>query len=118
MPHELDSAFHRRRTLITAALLFLGALILRLVYVHHLQSSPLAHVPMLDELYHVEWARRLAAGDWLGSRVFFRAPLYPYILGVLLTVFRGSLTAARVAQAFYGSLVPVVTLFLGTRICG
>ncbi len=118
MPHERDCVTERRRVRITAVLLFVGALVLRLVYVRHLQMSPLAQTPMLDELYHVEWARELASGDWLGSRVFFRAPLYPYLLGVLLSVFHGSLTAARVIQACYGALVPVVTLFIARRVCG
>ncbi len=118
MPHEHDCVDEARRVRVTALLLFVAALILRLIYVRHLQGSPLAQTPMLDELYHVEWARRLASGDWLGSRVFFRAPLYPYLLGVMLSVFRGSLTAARVVQACYGALVPVVTLFLARRVCG
>ncbi len=118
MPHECNCADETRGVRIAAAALFLGALVLRLVYVRHLQASPLAQTPMLDELYHVEWARTLASGDWLGSRVFFRAPLYPYLLGALLTVFRGSLTAARVVQACYGALLPVVTLLVGRRVCG
>lgn len=118
MPHEYDCATETRRVRATALLLFLGALVLRLVYVRHLQGSPLAQTPMLDELYHVEWARELASGDWLGSRVFFRAPLYPYLLGAMLSIFRGSLTAARVVQACYGAVVPVVTLFIARRVCG
>ena len=118
MPHEHDYAADGRRARITALMLFLGALVLRLVYVRHLQGSPLAQTPMLDELYHVEWARELASGDWLGSGVFFRAPLYPYLLGAMLSVFHGSLTAARVVQACYGAFVPVVTLFVARRVCG
>jgi len=50
--------------------------------------------------------------------VFFRAPLYPYLLGVMLSIFRGSLTAARVVQACYGAFVPVVTFFVARRVCG
>lgn len=118
MPHAHDCASETRRVRWTAALLFLAALTLRLVYVAHLQESPLAQTPMLDELYHVEWARSLASGDWLGDKVFFRAPLYPYLLGVMLAVFRGSLTAARFVQATYGALVPVVTFFIARRVGG
>ncbi len=118
MSRDGHCAEETRRLKVWAALLFLGALALRLIYVHHLQASPLAQTPMLDELYHVEWARELAAGDWLGGSVFFRAPLYPYVLGIVLAILRGSLTAARVVQACYGALIPVVTLFLANRVCG
>jgi Flp pilus assembly protein TadD len=73
---------------------------------------------MRDELYHVEWARALASGDWLGSHAFFSAPLYPYILGILLRVSDGSLTIVRHIQAVYGSLVPVLTYLVGRRVAG
>lgn len=118
MPRDHTCADDARRTRLTGLILFVVALALRVLYVRHLQASPLAQTPMLDELYHVEWARELASGDWMGSRVFFRAPLYPYLLGAMLSVFRGSLTAARFVQACYGSLVPVVTFFIARRACG
>ncbi len=107
-----------RRILITALALFGAAWLLRALYVSHLRISPLALSPMLDELDHVEWARTLASGDWLGSHAFFRAPLYPYILGILLKISDGSLILARHVQAVYGSLVPVLTYLIGRRIIG
>ena len=110
---EIES--DRRRTALTAGLIFAGALLLRVLYVLHLRGSPLADFPIVDELYHVEWARALAAGNWVGSEVFFRAPLYPYTLGALFSLFGENLFAARMVQALYGALVPVVVYFLGRR---
>lgn len=107
-----------RRETLTALAVFVGALALRLVFVWNMQASPLADAPMLDELYHVEWARGLAAGDWIGGEVFFRAPLYPYLLGIALRLFGGGLLAARLLQAVYGAVTPVVVYFLGRRIAG
>lgn len=98
--------------------LFALALVLRVVYVLELRGSPLAGFPVLDELYHVDWASALAGGDWLGSEVFFRAPLYPYTLGLLFAAFDGSLLAARLTQAAYAALVPVAVYFLGRRVFG
>ncbi len=92
------------------------AWIARFMYVLHLRSSPLAEVPTLDEFYHVEWAQMLAAGDWIGSDVFFRAPLYPYLLGVSFVLSRGSLFASRIFQVTYGALTPVALYFLGRRV--
>ena len=115
MAHSENSR-GRRRILLFSAAVFAVAWILRFVYVMHLRQSPLAGFPVLDELYHVEWARALAAGDWVGREVFFRAPLYPYSLGLLFTAFRGSLLAARIVQATYAALVPVAVYLLGRRL--
>ncbi|HYW68601.1 MAG TPA: hypothetical protein VE960_03280, partial [bacterium] len=44
------------RLVLIAGLIFVVAWALRLIYVAHLRGSPLAEFPVLDELYHVEWA--------------------------------------------------------------
>ncbi len=108
----------RKRLLLRAGVIFAVAWVLRFVYVLHLRGSPLAGFPILDELYHVEWARALAAGDWLGSTVFFRAPLYPYLLGLVFSVLGESLQAARLVQATCTALTPVAVYFLGRRMFG
>ena len=107
-----------RREFLIAGLIFVAAWALRLVYVAHLKGSPLADFPVLDELYHVEWARALAGGDWMGSAAFFRAPLYPYTLGAVFSLFGESLIVARVVQATYAALTPVAIYFLGRRAFG
>jgi len=113
---EGRGGFHRLSPAAWSVVLFGLGFVLRFVYVLHLQASPLVQTPMLDELYHVEWARTLAAGDWIGSSVFFRAPLYPYLLGLIMRLFGGSLFAARVVQAVYGSLTPAVVYLLARRL--
>jgi Flp pilus assembly protein TadD/4-amino-4-deoxy-L-arabinose transferase-like glycosyltransferase len=106
------------RLKLAIGLVFLVALVLRVVYIVDLQASPLVELPVLDELYHIEWARELAEGDWIGSEVFFRAPLYPYLLGVLLAAFGGSLLAARLVQAVLGAMVPMAVYALARRTLG
>jgi tetratricopeptide (TPR) repeat protein len=101
-----------------AILLYVAAWVLRAVFVLELRASPLSDVPLLDELYHVQWASALAAGDWIGNAVFFRAPLYPYTLGLGLLLFHGSLLGARLLQVTYGALTPVAVYFLGRRLLG
>lgn len=104
------------RLIATALSIFAVAWVLRFLFVLDLRASPLAQAPMLDEYYHVEWAKSLAAGDWVGTGAFFRAPLYPYLLGALFAVFRGSAFAARIVQVTYGAGTPVVLFFLSRRI--
>jgi tetratricopeptide (TPR) repeat protein len=107
-----------RWTLVGLVAIYAVAWVGRFLYVLHLRKSPLSDHPMLDELYHVEWAQALAGGDWIGGEVFFRAPLYPYTLGLFYKIFGGSLFAARTAQVFYGALLPVALYFLGRRVFG
>ncbi len=106
------------RRLLIPGLVFVVGWALRVTYVLHLRESPLADFPVLDELYHVEWARALAGGDWLGSSAFFRAPLYPYLLGGAFSLLGESLLAARLVQATYAALTPVAVYFLGRRVFG
>ncbi|MBD3349207.1 MAG: tetratricopeptide repeat protein [Candidatus Eisenbacteria bacterium] len=118
MPRTAQDSSGRGKDWITPLLVFGVALALRVLFVVHLQESPLADVPLRDELTLVEWARAIASGDLVGSGVFFRAPLYPYLLGLEFALFDGSLLAARVSQAVLGSLIPVVVYFLGRRVFG
>ena len=101
-----------------ALLLYAAALALRVAFVLELRASPLADAPLLDERYHVAWASALASGDWVGSEVYFRAPLYPYTLGLALLLLRGSLFGARLLQAAYGALVPVAAYLIARRLSG
>jgi Flp pilus assembly protein TadD len=105
-----------RHLVLTALVIFGIGWLLRLLFVLDLRASPLSQAPMLDEYYHLEWAKALAAGDWIGSEAFFRAPLYPYLLGAMLALFKGSVLAARIGQVTYGAATPVVLFFLSRRL--
>ncbi|MEQ1727516.1 MAG: glycosyltransferase family 39 protein, partial [Vicinamibacterales bacterium] len=86
-----------------AAAIFGVALAVRLLHVRLLSRSPYFSALMGDARGYDEWARRLAGGDWIGSDVFYQAPLYPYFVGVVYAVFGHSLTALRVVQAIVGA---------------
>ena len=58
---------------------------------------------MGDSHGYDEWAQRIAAGDWLGHEVFYQAPLYPYLLGVIYAVAGRHLLLVRIVQALIGS---------------
>jgi tetratricopeptide (TPR) repeat protein len=72
--------------------------------------------PVMDMLYHDAWARRIAAGDFWGSEPFFRAPLYPYFLGLLYWLGGGSILFARVVQAFVGGVSAALCFLLGREV--
>jgi hypothetical protein len=69
-----------------ATAIFGVALVVRLVHVWQLRRSPFFSVLMGDSRGYDEWARRIAGGEWIGKDVFYQAPLYPYMLGVIYAI--------------------------------
>jgi tetratricopeptide (TPR) repeat protein len=97
-------------------IIFSVALAVRIVYVLGLRASPLFDTLVMDELYHDQWARELAGGNWVGTQVFFRAPLYPYLLGVLYRVFGPNYMLVRLTQGLVGSVSSVLVSAIGRRL--
>src|SRR5262245_55768749 len=82
---------------------FLLAFSLRLVHVWQIRQSPFFDVLLGDAHGYDEWARRIAAGDWIGHDVFYQAPLYPYFLGAVYRLIGRDLVAVRPIQAAIGA---------------
>src|SRR5438552_10452812 len=107
---EAASAKNTRHPLIYSdwflfAIVFVVALAVRLIYVFEMKASnPVFGHPMMDELYHDQWATAIAQGRDFVNGPYFRAPLYPYFLGGIYKVFGHGYLAPRVAQAFVGAL--------------
>ncbi len=98
-------------------LIFLLAFALRLIYlVQQSRNNPIFSTPILDAQMHDEWARRIAAGDVIGTEVFFRAPLYYYFLGLVYFVFGHHIFTALLVQSVIGSLSAVLVYFLARKI--
>jgi tetratricopeptide (TPR) repeat protein len=79
------------------------ALAVRLVHTWQIRSAPFFDLLMGDAQGYDDWARRIAGGSWLGSDVFYQAPLYPYFLAVIYATAGRHLLLVRVVQAFIGS---------------
>ena len=83
----------------------LTAFVLRLIYVLQSRANPYFDAPAMDPLYHHDWARAFAAGETFWEDAYFRAPLYPWFLGVVYRLFGAdNLLAPRIVQAALGSL--------------
>ncbi|HSF39948.1 MAG TPA: tetratricopeptide repeat protein [Thermoanaerobaculia bacterium] len=87
----------RSHRLFLAAILAL-AFALRLAHWWAVRDEPFFSWLAMDSQEYDRWAREVAAGDWLGSQVFFQAPLYPYFLAVLYTLFGRNLDAVYLTQ--------------------
>jgi 4-amino-4-deoxy-L-arabinose transferase-like glycosyltransferase len=99
-----------------ALLIFAVALAARLIHVWQLKGSPFFDTLLGDANGYDLWAQRLAAGDWIGSEVFYQAPLYPYFVGVVYALFGRDLLIVRVVQALIGSASCVLLGLAGARL--
>ena len=92
------------------------ALAVRFFYLWEIHDAPGFTRLVGDGVVYDDWARALAAGDWLGQGIFYQAPLYPYFLGVLYAVFGHNLLAVRIVQCILGALACALLGAAGSRL--
>lgn len=86
-----------------SCLVFGVALLVRAALLGELAGSPIFGLRMGDgRVYHL-WALEIAGGDWIGQRVFYQAPFYPYFLAVVYRVADDSLLVVRSVQIVLGA---------------
>ena len=95
--------------------IFATALVIRLIHVWQIGASPFADVLLGDSAGYDRWADELAAGNWLGTEVFYQAPLYPYLLGMVYAVLGSDVTVVRICQALLGAGSAVLLAAAGGR---
>jgi 4-amino-4-deoxy-L-arabinose transferase-like glycosyltransferase len=81
------------------------ALVLRIAYFFLNKAlNPTFYFPVMDSLYHHEWALDIVAGGTPGTDAFFRGPLYPYFLAVLYKLSGSSIAFAVFVNHVIGAL--------------
>lgn len=89
-----------------------AAAVVRLAYFLELRRTPFFDHLLLDLASYDAWGRKIAAGAWLGDRVFYQDPLYPYFLGFLYAVVGHRLWVVYLLQLLLG----VLTVYLIYRL--
>jgi len=79
-------------------LVALLAFLVRLVYLLELSGQPGFLVPMVDEKWHWEWAHEILQKSFWGEGAYFRAPLYPYFLALLVKITSSSIFWVKFLQ--------------------
>jgi tetratricopeptide (TPR) repeat protein len=101
------------------ALVLAAAAIFRIAYaLQYRAESIFFRIPILDALIYDEWARRIAAGEWLPPGPFYFAPGYPYLLGLFYRFVSGAREAVYAAQMLLGLLNIVLVHRLAWRSFG
>lgn len=93
--------------------IFLAAFLIRLIYLLQFRSSPLFFYPMVDEQWHYQWAKEIIGGNFWGSEAYFRGPLYPYFLALLLKITGDSIFWTRLLQMIFPSVSASLLYLIG-----
>lgn len=80
----------------------LFAFLLRLAYLLEVKDADFFAVLVGDGAAYDAAAQNIQT-DWIGKEVFYQAPLYPYFLAVIYTLFGHSLWAVRIIQIGLGA---------------
>ena len=115
---EPERFFERRYGLLLVGILVLGLGCRIATYFDLVATDPGFFHPALDSRNFLQWAGRIAAGEFGLDRPFFLNPLYPYFLAPIRLVSGGSelteLAVIRVVQTLLG-LLTILTLAAATR---
>ena len=100
------------------AAVFGAAFLVRLAVWLQIRSLPIVRSPQLDSFEYVEWARRLASGDFTWPVPPPHGPGYPFFLALALKLSGGSLGAAALVQAVIGAVGCVLAARIGGKFFG
>jgi tetratricopeptide (TPR) repeat protein len=96
-----------------AILIFGMAFLIRLIYLLQIKSNPFFYSPMVDELWNLEWAIGILEQSFWGTEVYFRGPLYPYFLALLLKITGSEYFWTRLIQMIIASASVSLAYLLG-----
>jgi Flp pilus assembly protein TadD len=95
-----------------------AALMVRGVHLWQIHGATFYTVLVGDAKAYDRWALQISGGDWIGSGVFYQAPLYPYLLAALYRLFGHDLTLVRLAQTAGGAAACMLLAAATTRLFG
>jgi len=118
--HKLDITGGQRIGRWWLLAIFFVAISYRAACFCQIGGHPFFRFPVVDAQYHDEWAKRMAAGDWLGYGPddVFKPPLYPGFLAVSYSVFGHSIRLIQWLQHILGAFSCVFLAIIGGRLVG
>ncbi len=96
-----------------AILIFGVAFIIRLIYLLQIKSNPFFLSPMVDELWNIRWATEIIEKSFWGTEIYFRGPLYPYLLALVLKITGSDYFWTRLIQMVIASASVSLAYLLG-----
>ncbi len=111
------SEFLVRNEKVALGIIVAVALVLRIWHLFQMKTNdPFFYLPSVDPKVYHEWAIAISQGDFIGDRVFFLSPLYPYFLAVIYTVFGPGFLVGKLVQMLLGVMSCVLVYVIGKRV--
>jgi 4-amino-4-deoxy-L-arabinose transferase-like glycosyltransferase/Tfp pilus assembly protein PilF len=96
--------------------IFVGALLLRLLFLYDFSDNPTFYAPIVDAQSYDTLARDLAEGGPFQEGLFWQPILYPVWLSLVYELSDSSILFAKVHQAIIGALTCLLTYLLAHRL--
>ena len=108
----------KRNEYLFLGVIFVLAFCLRLIYTLQIQTLPTFEVLIVDAFSYNEWAKDIIQNSWLGDKVFYQAPLYPYFIALIYKIFGIKLFAVRIIQVLMSSATCLLYYYISKKIWG
>lgn len=105
-----------KKILLITFIIFLIAFGVRFINLEAIKDNPFFNYPIMDEKYHDVWAEDIVGGDVFGNVPFYRAPAYPYFLGLIYSIFGQGYYIPRLIGIIIGSLSCVLIYLIGREL--
>ncbi|TET17544.1 MAG: hypothetical protein E3J78_07440, partial [Candidatus Cloacimonadota bacterium] len=92
--------------------------LLRITYITEIQRNPFFFAPFGDAQVFDAWAVTIAEGNIVGTEVFFKAPLYPYILAFLYKCAGHHMLFPRLLNLLFDAASILLLFLIGKKIWG
>ena len=106
----------RKAHIYTAVGIFSAALLVRILHIHFFHSTVFFEQLIHDERFYHEQALSIAAGNWMGHKVYFMGPLYSHFLALMYLISGGSRTFAGLIQSMLGAGTCVLAYLIGGEV--
>lgn len=115
--NRLKYLYNKYKTeLIPVALILSISLIIRLVYIKQISANPFFYNLFGDPMFFNREALSILNENFMGSQVFFRAPLYSYFVAGIYWLSNNSLWAVRITQVFLSTAAVLFTYIIAKKL--
>ena len=96
--------------------IFLLSLVLRLIYLYQLKSTPIFGFFTVDSEYYDKFALKILAGNLTFKETIYLNPLYPFFLALIYRIFGHNFVAVGIIQAIIDSLSCIFLYLISIKI--
>ncbi len=99
-------------------LILIFAAVVRLAHLLFIQGTDLVKIPIIDSAFYHLWAANISQGQFIGDRIFFMSPLYPYLMSIIYAIFGAKPFAAMIFQIIPSVATVYFIYLIGNRLAG